>query len=158
MTNSNNLHLEGMDFHGCTVQLNNCNSSTVKNVDLLYPTFNREILEKGPVDEAEQRGDQEEHYTDLGDQERADDEGRTVARLQYWLGARDVSSMTTIKTEVMVSRVLLVELFHSIFRLLMLIAWTGHVCCPSQLIEILYLKFSLSNHNTALISAPHVMC
>ena len=102
MTKSSNLHLEGMDFHGCTLQLNNCNSSTVKNVDLLYPTFNREILEMGPVDEAEQKN-REEHYANLDDQEQADEEGRTVARLQYWLGNRNVSPKKTISSHITVS-------------------------------------------------------
>jgi hypothetical protein len=43
-----NVHLQGVDFIGCTFALSNCEGCSVTNVNLEYPTYRRDIPEVNP--------------------------------------------------------------------------------------------------------------
>mmetsp|Transcript_28422 Transcript_28422/g.58153 ORF Transcript_28422/g.58153 Transcript_28422/m.58153 type:complete len:694 (-) Transcript_28422:285-2366(-) len=42
---SENVHFSGMTLRGSTIRMRGCNSCSATNLDLLYPTYNREVLE-----------------------------------------------------------------------------------------------------------------
>ena len=101
VSDSQNVHLENIDFVACTFQLLDCNESTINGLNLVYPTFNREILETGPVDAVSDHDKEDvSNFGEVGIE--ANEEGRTAARMSYWLRSNG-SGKQTAATHIQVS-------------------------------------------------------